>query len=159
MGLSRAAILLGALSLAGTANADEPGAATGFHLESRHMTGFYLVGGLLLAMGHAGGLVVAANAGFDNGSAWMAVPIVGPYVGAVKARDLGHCGAFDPPTRTRQECNASIELPGLVALAVIQIIGAALLPFGTLRRQTWAPNVVPTLSLTGGAHLGISATF
>jgi hypothetical protein len=157
MSLPRAVALVAVIAMPVLAHAEEPAPAAeaGFHLESHRMTGFFWVGGLLLAMGNAGGWIVAANAGFDHGSAWMAVPIIGPYIGAVKARDLHNCGAFTPPPAVLAPCNAPIELDGLVALAVVQMLGAALLPFGMLHRHT----LVPTLSVAGGPRLGISGEF
>jgi hypothetical protein len=155
----RAAILVAMLAIPALAHAEEPAPAV--HVQSHRMTGFFWVGGLLLAMGNAGGWIVAANAGFEHGSGWMAVPVFGPYVGAIKARDFHNCGDFAPRPAVYAPCNSATEIDGLVALAIVQIIGAALLPFGTLHRHTWIKDalVVPTLSLVGGPRFGISAAF
>lgn len=128
----------------------------GFHLVHAQMTGFFLPSAFLFVMGYAASLGVAGNARFDNGSAWLAVPFVGPFVGATKAR---YCGGFTPPTQAG-DCAGPMATYGILALGVLQLVGASFFPFGFLHRDYWQRNgPVPTVSFQDGLRLGLVGRF
>lgn len=128
----------------------------GYHLVRSQMTGFFVPAYFFFATGYLASLVVAGTAKFENGSAWMAVPIVGPFVGVTKAQ---YCGSFTPPHEP-SDCAGPMASQGLMALGIIQVVGAVFFPFGFLHRYYWQRNsVVPTVSFQDGLRLGEVGTF
>jgi hypothetical protein len=62
----------------------------GYEVVKRPATGL-LAGGLVgLGVAYAGGVAFAAASGFDNGTGWLAAPIVGPW-GAIAVRKYERC--------------------------------------------------------------------
>jgi hypothetical protein len=75
----------------------------GYEIVKRPATGL-LAGGLVgLGIAYAGGVVFAAVNGFENGTGWLAVPIVGPW-GAIGGRNYETCR-----TRTVAEAKACVR--------------------------------------------------
>jgi hypothetical protein len=75
----------------------------GYEIVKRPATGL-LAGGLVgLGIAYTTGVVFAAVNGFENGTGWLAVPIVGPW-GAIGSRDYETCR-----TRTVAEAKACVR--------------------------------------------------
>lgn len=135
----------------------DDGPRPGFHVVRSQMTGFFGASAFFFMMGYVVPIAIAADARFENGSAWLAVPFVGPFVGATMA----FCGGFTrhPPY---SDCGNQNMLTGeaLMALGIVQIAGAALFPFGFLHRHYWQRDgAMPTISLQNGLRLGVVGTF
>ena len=129
----------------------------GYHLVRSQMTSFLVVSSFFSVIGYFGSLGIATTAQFENGSAWLAVPVAGPFVAMTKV----YCGGFTPQ-RFEVDCgNANmIAAEGLLALGILQTVGAVLFPFGFLHRHYWQRNsVVPTVSAHDGLRLGVVGTF
>jgi hypothetical protein len=127
----------------------------GYHVVRSRMTGFFVVSTFLFATGYLASFGIAASARFEDGSAWLAVPVVGPFVGVANARSC----AYFAPQHTVWDCTTS-ELGALVGLGIMQTVGAILFPFGFLHRRYWQRNtLVPTVSMQGGLRVGVVGTF
>ena len=130
----------------------------GYHVVRAQMTGFFVASAFIFILTYTTSFAVAASSKFANGSAWLAVPVVGPFVAVTEAR---YCGSFTPSTASG-DCNTPMpmESMGMLALGIMQTVGAVLLPFGLLHRRYWQRNtLVPTLSMQDGLRLGVVATF
>jgi hypothetical protein len=128
----------------------------GYHLVRAQMTGFFVASSFFFGIGYLASIGIASNAKFENGSAWLVVPVVGPFVGVTKAE---HCGGFTPP-RQPEDCASPLASQGLVALGIMQTVGAILFPFGFLHRRYWQRNtLVPTVSTQDGLRVGVVGTF
>lgn len=128
----------------------------GYHLVQSQMTGFFIASALVFGTSYLASLGIASNAKFDNGSAWLAVPIVGPFVGVTQAR---YCGSFTPPTQPG-DCASPLATEAIVALGILQVVGAALFPLGFLHRLYWQrDSVAPTISVQDGLRVGLVGRF
>lgn len=52
----------------------------GYHLESEARTGLGIGGLVILGVPYVTGMVAAAASGFSKGSAWLVVPVAGPFL-------------------------------------------------------------------------------
>ena len=130
---------------------------SGYHLVRSQMTGFFAASSFVLILSYSFSFAFAAAAKFENGSAWMAVPLVGPFVGVTKV----YCGGFtrQPPY---SDCGSTSMLTAeaLIALGIVQNVGAVLFPFGFLHRRYWQRDgLTPTVSIQDGLRLGLVGTF
>ncbi|HEX7601304.1 MAG TPA: hypothetical protein VF316_06850 [Polyangiaceae bacterium] len=129
----------------------------GYHLVRSQMTGFFAASSFVLILSYSFSFAFAVDAKFENGSAWMAVPLVGPFVGVTKL----YCGGFtrQPPY---SDCGSAsmMTAEALIALGVVQNVGAVLFPFGFLHRRYWQRDgLVPTVAFQDGLRVGVVGTF
>lgn len=146
----------------------------GYRVVHRPAKGLTLGGGLTFAAAYVAGLGLAASQGFDNGTAYTAIPLVGPWAaiggrsfkcavpitgtatGAAVQRALNACvgRAFDEVT----------TVIFLTADGLIQATGAVLFFVGLasgrdeLVRQD-LPKTAVTIFPEGGAGLSVSGHF
>jgi hypothetical protein len=109
----------------------------------------------MIEVPYAIGLLSAFGANLKGGSAWMLLPVVGPFVASFSVG----CGFVSPPA----DCNSPLYEELLWFDSFVQVSGAALLTWGLIGRWEWIPNdvsawLVPTLS-PGGAGLRVKGSF
>jgi hypothetical protein len=89
----------------------------GYEVVKRPATGL-LAGGLVgLGIAYAGGVAFAAANGFDNGTGWLAAPVVGPW-GAIAVREYETCRTRTVAEAQRCVRNAVKEVRVITFLAV-----------------------------------------
>jgi hypothetical protein len=71
------------------------GPPIGYHEERRIRPGFFWTGASILAITYGVGIAIAADAGMEGGSAWLLLPVVGPW-GALAF--VNHQGAIVVPS-------------------------------------------------------------
>jgi hypothetical protein len=135
----------------------------GYQLESTALSGLITGGLITLIAGYGAAVAVGTANDFEEGTGWLAVPVIGPW-GAMGARKLT-CDA-DEFQRTQCTEAAVDELTMFAFLAVdglIQGAGAALILGGAIGRQRQlvradltttaaaVPTVVPRFGLGRGA--------
>jgi hypothetical protein len=102
----------------------------GYVLTSHRNQGLMIGGALVWAAAYGGGLIYAASHDFDNGTSWLAAPIVGPWA-AISGRDF-RCDSSNSPTQKEiDKCvdGALGEVTSITFLAVmglVQAVGATL---------------------------------
>lgn len=111
------------------------------------VTGGYLLAGIPYGLG----LVAAAGANFDNGTEWLALPFVGPWL-TMGRRDY-HCESSNGSTENGADCLADVfVVMGLIVDGALQAGGGAMLLAGylstkkTLVREDLALTVRPVVS-------------
>ena len=98
----------------------------GYRVEHRSANGLILGGLATFAVAYGAALVVGAGDGFNNGTGWLVVPVVGPWA-AIGARSF-HC-ENDPLKAQQCVKNAFSEVQSIAILsadAVVQATGAVL---------------------------------
>jgi hypothetical protein len=136
------------------------GLPIGYHEERLIRPGFFWTGASILAITYGVGIAMAANAGMEGGSAWLVLPVVGPW-GALAV--VNQPGNYRCDFRPVPECNGDVR-PFLVLDGVSQGLGAALLAVGLLvRERHWVRDrseiaVFPAVHRTS-ASLTIVKTF
>jgi len=102
----------------------------GYRVEHRAATGV-IVGGLAtFGIAYGTALVIGANASFNDGTGWVAIPVIGPWA-AIGARSY-HC-SNDPLLANQCVSGAFSEVQTIAALSadgVIQAAGAVLFVVG-----------------------------
>ena len=99
-------------------------------LEKRRNRSLMLGGGLTFGAAYAVGLIYALNKSFDNGTGWLAVPIIGPW-GAIKGREFSCKSDNNVSQEDVDKCvdSALNEVSSITFLAVaglVQAVGATL---------------------------------
>jgi hypothetical protein len=119
----------------------------GYRLESSGGGGLIAAGLVMGGTVYGAGLVVAANAGFKNGTGWLVLPIIGPWV-AIGARKI--------PCTSQTVNLACIDAAGdelravayLTADGLFQAIGLTLLlAGGSARQQQLVRNDIASVKL------------
>ena len=95
----------------------------GYRVVERPASGLLIGGISLFAASYAVGLLVAAGEDFENGTAWLAVPLIGPWA-AIGARDFS-CGPVTAQTTNKCVSNAFDEVETIVFIAVDGLVQAA----------------------------------
>lgn len=143
---------------------------SGYEIEEHTPATPIVVGSLLLAVPYATGLGIAAAEGFANGSGWLAVPALGPWL-ALAGRenpcdsakdaqefnsDVGNCVA-EPFVRGMLVLDGVLQATG----AVVLIVGASSSEKRVVPRDSGAPRVVAMPSPIGrnGYGLGVLGSF
>lgn len=140
----------------------------GYHAESRSASGFVVTGGITFGLAYVAAFGMALAQDFENGSGWLAVPLVGPW-GAIGARSF-ECKA-ETDIEEARECfdGAYKEATTIAVLAgdgVVQAIGAAIFIAGLttrthelVRNAEAGVNVSASPRLGGGFDLGLHGRF
>jgi hypothetical protein len=135
----------------------------GYRYEERPRTGLIIAGSLVLGIPYVLGLYGAAAADFENGSGWLAVPAVGPFL-MIATRD-DECDERNDSVGDGLECVGEIYLVTLLILdGMMQTAGAIMLGFGLgSNKKRWVRNdvsltVAPTL-IGSGYGLGMLGRF
>ncbi|MFO0564254.1 MAG: hypothetical protein U0263_01255 [Polyangiaceae bacterium] len=93
---------------------------------------FLVVGGIAVGLPYATGLGIAASESFDNGSGWLAAPVVGPWLALSGRRDP--CADSEAKQEFDQDVGKCVAEPlvrGMLVLdGVLQATGAVLLVLG-----------------------------
>lgn len=93
---------------------------------------FLIVGGIAVGLPYATGLGIAASESFDNGSGWLAAPVLGPWLALSGRRDP--CAASEAKQEFDQDVGKCVAEPlvrGMLVLdGVLQATGAVLLVLG-----------------------------
>ena len=114
----------------------------GYVLSAQRNGGLMTGGGLTWGAAYAGGLVYALSKGFDNGTGWLAAPIVGPW-GAIGGRDF-RCQSSQ--SVTQKEIDSCVDgaldevtsITLLAMLGLVQAVGATLFFVGVGdKHQEW----------------------
>lgn len=106
----------------------------GYVLETRRNTGLMAGGGLTWGGAYAVGVVYALAKSFDNGTGWLAAPLVGPWM-AIKGRDF-KCKSSENVTQKQiDNCvdgalNEVTSITFLAMLGLVQTVGTTLLFVG-----------------------------
>jgi hypothetical protein len=139
----------------------------GYRLESDANTGLILGGVFTTLIGYGAALAVGAANDFENGTGWLAVPVIGPW-GALGSRS-NPCADIEIENATLEdaECvEAAVDEARLVAFmtldGLVQMVGATLLIVGAatsheelVRTDIAGWTVTPrvgTQGVTIGAH-------
>jgi hypothetical protein len=148
----------------------DQGTLEGYEIEEHTPATPIVVGSLLLAVPYATGLGIAAAEGFANGSGWLAVPALGPWL-ALAGRDnpcdsakdaqefnsdVGNCVA-EPFVRGMLVLDGVLQATG----AVVLIVGASSSERRAVPRQGGAARVVAMPRPIGrdGYGLGVLGSF
>lgn len=127
-----------------------------------------VVGAILVGLPYATGLGIGASEGFDNGSAWLAAPAIGPW--------LALSGRRDPCADSQQKkefdsdvgkCVAEPMVRGMLVLdGVLQATGAVMMLVGASsggtpkpRREARAVVAAPTPMGRDGYGLALAGAF
>lgn len=146
----------------------------GYRVERRSASGLTIGGGLTFLVSYAGALGLAASQSFDNGTAYAAIPLAGPWA-AIGGRTFKRCKV--PVTSTQaatvqkalNECVSTafdevVTIVFLTADGLIQATGAALFFIGIgsgyeeLVRAD-LPKTALVVLPEGGAAFSVSGRF
>lgn len=102
----------------------------GYVLTTHRNRGLMIGGGLTWAGAYAAGLIFAVSNGFDNGTGWLAAPVVGPW-GAISGRNF-KCESSQ--NATQKEVNKCVDgamgevtsITFLAMMGLLQAVGATL---------------------------------
>lgn len=114
----------------------------GYVLNTRRNGGLMAGGAVTWGAAYVGGLVYALGKGFDNGTGWLAAPIVGPW-GAIGARDFRCRSSQNVTQREIDRCvdgalNEVTSITFLAVLGLVQAVGATLFFVGVGdKHQEW----------------------
>jgi hypothetical protein len=141
----------------------------GYELEEHTPSAPIVVGAMLLAVPYATGLGIAGAEGFANGSGWLAVPGLGPWLALASREnpsdtakdaqefnsDVGHCVA-EPFVRGMLVLDGVLQATG----AIVLIVGAngsekRLVP----RREAARVELKPQAVGRSGYGLGVLGSF
>lgn len=105
-------------------------APEGYVLDSHRNHGLMIGGGVTWAAAYGAGLVYAMGKSFDNGTGWLAVPLIGPW-GAISGRDFRCQSSQNVTQKEIDTCvdGALSEITSITFLAMmgmVQAVGATL---------------------------------
>lgn len=104
-------------------------AMPGYELQEQRRWWMVAAGGAMFGIGYLASLAVAADAEFDNGLGYTAVPVVGPWVALGMHDDSCPADAFD--------CR-NLDEESLIATGLVQDIGAIVLAIALANsREVW----------------------
>ena len=133
----------------------------GYYLDEGPIKGLVISGAIVFGIPYVLGLSIASGADFDNQSAWLAVPVLGPWI-TLGARE--HDCTVDPDDSTCDVDNAGMRTL-YVLDGLIQATGAALFIAGMassrkrLVRQDVAQITVTPAKIGSGYGLGAFGRF
>ncbi len=94
------------------------------------------MGGLLWGTVYLGGLYAASNAGFENGTSWLVLPILGPWF-TIGKRNIP-CDSNNINVDCVDDAEAEIVAYALLTGAgITQIVGTSLFFIGVSQRADW----------------------
>jgi hypothetical protein len=139
----------------------------GYRVEHRPATGIIAGGLATLGIAYSTALVIAASANFEDGTGWLALPVVGPWA-AIGARSY-HC-SNDPLLASKCVSGAFSEVQTIAILSadgVVQTAGAVLFIVGLASGHdelvrsdvSTSVRIRPRSVGTGGIGLGIDGHF
>lgn len=140
----------------------------GYHAESRSASGLVATGGITLGLAYIAALGIAMADDFENGTGWLAVPLVGPW-GAIGARSF-ECKAETDIEQARACFDGAYKEATTIAVlagdGVVQAIGTALFVAGLttrthelVRDDEEGVHVSASPRLGGGFDLGLHGRF
>ena len=151
--MRRAAVTLAFLLAAHGAAAQ----TTGYKVARKPRMGLVLTGAGLLAFGYAASVLTAAIEGFHGLSPVLLVPVAGPWIGF--GWDMANPNRC-PLDVTSAGCSSLAVDPGLVAIGLVEVAGAVLLPIGLVPHETKTKvTVTPTFGWRGGPSIGLLGRF
>jgi len=109
----------------------------GYRVEDRPDSGLLIGGGVLLGISYLGAILIASGDDFENGTGWLAVPVVGPWA-AIGARTFS-CSAVTVETTRRCVDRAFDEVQTITFITVdglVQATALGLLIAGVASRRT-----------------------
>lgn len=109
---------------------------SGYHVEEGPLSGLVIAGALSLGIPYFIGSSFAGASGFANGSGWLLIPLVGPWL-TIGARE-NRC----TEANTSGECGTHALVTTLLALdGIAQSAGTVMLTLGILlKRERLVPN-------------------
>jgi hypothetical protein len=124
-----------------------------------------VTGGFLLAgIPYAIGLAVAAGANFENGTDWLAIPFVGPWL-TLGRRQYGQCEQGQNTTSESLTCVGDVfVVMGLIMDGILQTGGGTMVLIGYLAtkkrlvRNDWVMTISPRV-IGSGYGIGASGAF
>lgn len=102
----------------------------GYVLQSHRNHGLMIGGGLTWTIAYGGGLLYAAGKNFDNGTGWLAAPLIGPW-GAIANRDFQCKSSQNVTQKEIDKCvdgalNEVTNITFLAMLGMTQAVGVTL---------------------------------
>jgi hypothetical protein len=124
--------------------------------------GLTIAGALMVSVPYVMGVPSAFMDHMQGGSAWMLVPVVGPFAGSLVVNHSGYqCDFVAPPVTT--DCNSPLFIQVLWFDSIVQTSGAVLLTWGligrpTVERKDFSAWLAPAMS-PGAAGLRLFGVF
>lgn len=97
----------------------------GYVFQSHRNHGLMIGGGLTWAAAYGAGLIYAAGKNFDNGTSWLAAPVIGPW-GAISGRDFSCESSQNVTQKEIDSCvdGALGEVTSITFLAMMGMVQA-----------------------------------
>jgi hypothetical protein len=138
----------------------------GYTLENRPATGLIAGGLVTFAVAYAAAIVIGAGQDFENGTGWLAAPIVGPW-GAIGARTFKCTVPLEQSRKCVNQAFDEVEtLVFMTADGMIQATGATLFFVGLasgrqelVRQDLKKITVAPRRIGDDGFGLGVQGVF
>jgi hypothetical protein len=142
----------------------------GYRLEKTRVTGLMTAGGVVLGAGYATALGLAAAHDFSGGNAWLAVPLIGPWVALTKRESPCDIDELEVRQDAEECVDAALDEAALVAAIAVdglfQAIGAGLFLGGAIatrqqlvRKDVAQVRVMPRRVGRTGYGVGLQARF
>jgi len=151
--MRRSAVILAIVFATSSATAQ----TTGYKVARKPRMGLVYAGAGMLAVGEVLGFIGAIASGFQGMSPWMALPIAGPFVAF--GWDMSNPNRC--PLDLTTSCSPSLLVdPGLVAMGVVETVGAVLLGIGLVPHEVKTKvTVSPIFDFHHGARFGVAVRF
>lgn len=108
----------------------------GYRVESRGGGLMMAAGGILWGTAYVGGLYAASNTSFENGTSWLVLPIIGPWV-TIGKRNIP-CDSNNINVDCVDQAEDEIVAYALLTGAgITQLVGASLFLVGVSQRSDW----------------------
>lgn len=137
----------------------------GYHVEDQPRSGLVVAGAITLGIPYFFSAVAALSANSQNESAWLYMPVAGPWLTLGRRAYSCNADATNQTTSQSLGCVADVfVVMGLIFDGIVQATGATLLLVGELAtrpglaRDESALRVVP-MRLGTGAGAGVVGTF
>jgi hypothetical protein len=115
----------------------------GYHLEERPRHGLVTGGTVMLAVPYGLGLAIAGGQDFPNGSGWLIVPGIGPWL-TLLARHKANCGTSSDFESCDDSGTDDVTRTFLILDGMLQTAGAVMLIAGIA-----APKIVIARDFVG----------
>jgi hypothetical protein len=103
----------------------------GYEVVDRPVTGLITGGAIGMAASYGAGLIVGATQGFKNGTAWLAVPLVGPWA-AIATREYTCASTTNTVAEARKCVNSAVGEVQLITFMAVDGIAQLATGFVTL---------------------------
>jgi hypothetical protein len=107
----------------------------GYRLVDEPRRGLVLAGFIVAGIAYGIGIMAAVAADFKNSSAYMTIPIAGPWL-TLGRRRYGDCSESSSANEGLHCIGDAIIVMGIIADGAVQVIGGSLLFAGYVARQT-----------------------